>query len=133
MPEISIDSFNLTQRVIVFLAMLAALAVLDLWSLTGLGCGSSYLTRSRVPDPSTGDRNTIAASTLFGIAAPERQATVVPPTGIEIKLLGLVVASRDWRGYAVLRFVQTRLSQRWKETTSSHAIRSYKFSRSMSS
>ena len=103
MPEISIDSVNLIQRAIVSLAMLAALAVLGLvvayWTWLWFIVPHPEPRSRLVPE---WDRNAVAARALFGVPAPEQQA-IAPPMEIGIKLVGLVAASRGWRGYALLQ------------------------------
>jgi general secretion pathway protein C len=109
MPEISVDRFYLVHRVIVFLAMLAALAVLGLvlayWAWLWFIVPHPEPRSRIVPE---WDRNAVAARNLFGVPAPEPQ-TVAPSAGIEIKVLGLVAASRGWRGYAVLQLDANRI------------------------
>jgi general secretion pathway protein C len=106
MPEISIDRSNRAQTALVYLIILAALAL--------LGGVLLYWTRLWfIPHPppnlESGTRVSMeaaedisAVSDLFGIAQPE-QPSIAVPAGPEIRLFGVVAASGGGRGYAILQ------------------------------
>jgi general secretion pathway protein C len=106
MPEISIDRSNRAQTALVYLIILAALALLGgvllywtrLWFLPlpppNLGSGMRA-NMEAIEDIST-------VSDLFGIAQRE-QLSIAVPAGPEIRLSGVVAASGDGRGYAILQ------------------------------
>ncbi len=100
MRELSLERFSRAETALVSLLTLAALAL--------LGCVLAYWTWAWFgprPEPrayagaETGDR-AVAASALFGRA--QRGSNAVAPTGIAIKLLGVVAASPGRRGYAIV-------------------------------
>jgi general secretion pathway protein C len=106
MPEISIDRSNRTQTALVYLIILAALAL--------LGGVLLYWTRLWfIPHPpphlESGTRASMEAaedistvSDLFGIAQLA-QPSIAVPAGPEIRLFGIVAASGGGRGYAILQ------------------------------
>ncbi len=100
MQELSLDRSSRPETAVVSLLTFAALAL--------LGCVLAYWTWAwfaprpeprASASPETGERP-IAASALFGSA--QRGSNAVAPTGIAIKLLGVVAASPGRRGYAVV-------------------------------
>ncbi|SDZ96627.1 type II secretion system protein N [Nitrosospira multiformis] len=106
MPEISIDRSNRAQTALVYLIILAALAL--------LGGVLLYWTRLWfIPHPQpnfeSGTRADVEAaedvsgvSDLFGIAQRE-QSSIAVPAGPEVRLFGVVAASAHGRGYAILQ------------------------------
>ncbi|MCC2681495.1 MAG: putative ral secretion pathway related transrane protein [Nitrosospira multiformis] len=105
MPEISIDRSNRAQTALVYLIILAALALLGgvllywtrLWFIPHPQPNLELGTRAdmeAVEDVST-------VSDLFGIAQRE-QPSIAVPAGPELRLFGIVAASRG-RGYAILQ------------------------------
>ncbi len=106
MPEISIDRSNRAQTALVYLIILAALAL--------LGGVLLYWTRLWfIPHPQpnfeSGTRADVEAaedvsgvSDLFGIAQRE-QSSIAVPVGPEVRLFGVVAASGHGRGYAILQ------------------------------
>ena len=106
MPEISIDRSNRAQTALVYLIILAALALLGgvllywtrLWFTPHPPPNLESGTRANMEAPE--DISTV--SDLFGIAQPE-QPSIAVPAGPEIKLFGIVAASGGGRGYAILQ------------------------------
>jgi general secretion pathway protein C len=106
MPEISIGRSNRAQTALVYLIILAALALLGgvllhwtrLWFIPhpppNLESGT-HANMEVAEDVST-------VSDLFGIAQRE-QPSIAVPTGPEIRLFGVIAASGSGRGYAILQ------------------------------
>ena len=99
MQQVSLDRSNLAQTAVVVSVPVAALAVLGLvaayWTWAWLAPGPEPRAQAAAQ---TGGR-VEAAYGLFGSA--QRDGAV--PTGIAIKLLGIVAAAGGRRGYAVVR------------------------------
>ncbi len=106
MPEISIDRSNRAQTALVYLIILAALALLGgvllywtrLWFIPHPPPNLESGTRANME--AAEDISTV--SDLFGIAQPE-QPSIAVPAGPEIRLFGVVAASGGGRGYAILQ------------------------------
>lgn len=106
MPEISIDRSNRAQTALVYLIILAALALLGgvllywtrLWFIPHPPPNLESGTRANME--AAEDISTV--SNLFGIAQPE-QPSIAVPAGPEIRLFGVVAASGGGRGYAILQ------------------------------
>ena len=100
MRELSLERSSRPETAVVSLLTLAAMALLG-WVL-GYWTWAWFAPR---PEPhayagaETGGR-AASASALFGIA--QRDPKVAAPTGIAIKLLGVVAASPGRRGYALV-------------------------------
>ena len=100
MLQISLDRSNLTQTTVPALATLAALAL--------LGFVAAYWTWgwfAPQPEPraqaAADSGGGVSAAALFGEVQRDRDA--MPPTGIAIKLLGVVAAAGGRRGYAIVQ------------------------------
>lgn len=106
MPEISIDRSNHAQTALVYLIILAALALLGgvllywarLWFIPHPPPNLESGTRANME--ATEDISTV--SDLFGIAQRE-QPSIAVPAGPEIRLFGVIAASGGGRGYAILQ------------------------------
>ena len=102
MQEISLDRSSLAQTAVVSLVTLAALVL--------LGVVLAYWTWAWLaprPEPRAqaaaepGGVRIASANGLFGSA--QRDQNIAAPTGIAIKLLGVVAASGGRRGYAIVQ------------------------------
>ena len=100
MQALSLGRSNLAQTALVFSLTLVAVAllgaVLAYWTWAWL----APRPEPRVQPAAALNGSVSAAGTLFG-SAPRAQ--VAAPTGIAIKLLGVVAATRGRRGYAVVQ------------------------------
>ncbi len=98
MQSVLFDRPNLAKNIVVASAMVAALTVLSLvaayWTWIWLAPGPV----PRAPAASGGSG--LSAAALFGTASQER--VMAAPTGIAIRLLGIVAATPGRQGYAVL-------------------------------
>lgn len=107
MQRISFDRSELPQASVVFIATLAALAllawVLAYWSWIWL------LPRpeSRADDPPPPVAGSASPVKLFG--AVQRATGGAPATGLALKLQGVVASAADRRGYAVLQLDAKRV------------------------
>jgi general secretion pathway protein C len=101
MQALSPERSSLALKATVSLATLAALAlaavVLAYWTWTWL----APRPEPRAASAAEPARSMVAARGLFG--APERDRGSPAATGIAIRLLGVVAATRGHRGYAVLQ------------------------------
>jgi len=101
MQDISLDRSGLAQTTVVSLVTLAALAllggVLAYWTWVWLAPRPELRAQPLV-DPAG---RVASANTLFG--SVQRDRNIAAPTGIAIKLLGIVAASGGRRGYAVVQ------------------------------
>ncbi len=98
MQFVLLDRPNLAKNIVVALATVTALAVLSLvaayWTWVWLAPGPV----PRAPAATGGSGQ--SATALFGTASQERM--MAAPTGIAIRLLGIVAATAGRQGYAVL-------------------------------
>ncbi len=98
---IPLERASLAQTAVASLAMFAALLLLGLvlayWTWAWLAPRPEPRAQA-VPEPGGG---VASASGLFGSAG--RDGNVAAPTGIAIRLLGVVAASGGRRGYAVVQ------------------------------
>ena len=101
MGEISLERSSLAQSAVVSLATLAALVlaglVLAYWTWVWFAPRPESRAEAAV---ATGNRIS-SANGLFGSAQQDRKTAA--PTGIAMNLLGVVAASGDRRGYAVVQ------------------------------
>jgi general secretion pathway protein C len=101
MHALSLDRSNPAQAALSLVLTLAALGllavVLAYWTWAWL----APTPEPRLPVNAVADNQVGAAGTLFGIA-PAR-AAVAAPTGIAIRLLGVVAAAAGHAGYALLQ------------------------------
>lgn len=102
MQEISLDRSSLAQTAVVSLVTLAALVLLGVvlayWTWAWLAPRPEP--RAQAATESGGVR-IASANGLFGSA--QRDQNIAAPTGIAIKLLGVVAASGGRRGYAIVQ------------------------------
>lgn len=101
MRQFLLDRSNIAQTAVVTLATIAALAMLGL-----VAAYWTWVWLAPLPEPralTAADTGTAAASAgaLFGSMRRERNSPV--PTGIAIRLLGVVAATGGRRGYAVVQ------------------------------
>ena len=101
MQDISLDRPDLAQTTVVSLVTLAALALLGVvlayWTWAWLAPRPEPRAQ-----PLAGPVGSVAsANSLFG--SVQRDRNIAAPTGIAIKLLGVVAASGGRRGYAVVQ------------------------------
>jgi general secretion pathway protein C len=101
MQQVSLDRSNLAQTAVVTLATIAALALLVLVAAYWTWVWFAPLPESRAP--AAVDTGTAAgtASALFG--SMRRDPNAPAPTGIAIRLLGVVAATGGRHGYAVVQ------------------------------
>ena len=99
MRQLLLDRSNIAQTAAVTLATVVALALLGLvvayWTWVWL----APLPEPRAP--SVADSGTASAGALFGSTRRDPNSPV--PTGIAIRLLGVVAATEGRRGYAVVQ------------------------------
>ncbi len=121
MLALSPERSSLALTAVVLLATLAALAfaavVLAYWSWVWLAPAPEPRAQPAA-EPIAG---TASAQGLFGTAQRERDAAA--PTGIAVKLLGVVAATRGRRGYAVMQLEGGKSSRSRKARTSRRACR----------
>lgn len=101
MQQVSFDRSNIAQTAVVTLATAGALALLGL-----VAAYWTWVWLAPHPEPraqTAADPGAAAASAgaLFGAARQDRNSPV--PTGIAIRLLGIVAATGGRRGYAVVQ------------------------------
>jgi general secretion pathway protein C len=98
MLAMQFDRSNLSQRALVTVVTIAAVTAFSLvaayWTWTW------FAPRPEWRAPASAGNTGGAAGTLFGAAAKERNAAA--PTGIAIRLLGIVAATAGRKGYAVM-------------------------------
>jgi general secretion pathway protein C len=101
MRQLLFDRSNLAQTAVVTLATIAALALLVLVAAYWTWVWLAPLPESRAP--AAADKGTAAgaAGALFG--ATRRDPSAPAPTGIAIRLLGVVAATGGRHGYAVVQ------------------------------
>lgn len=101
MRQFLLDRSNIAQTAAVAAATIAALALLGLVAAYWTWVWLAPLPESRAP--TTADAGTAAASAgaLFGSVRRDLNSPV--PTGIAIRLLGIVAATGGRRGYAVVQ------------------------------
>ena len=98
---VSIERSSLAQTVLVSLVTLAALVVLGLTLAYWTWSWFAPRAEPRVQSVAESVGNASSAGGLFGNVP--RSRTAAAPTGIAIKLLGLVASSRRESGYAVVQ------------------------------
>ena len=98
---VSFERSNLAQTALVSLVTLAALVLLGLTLAYWTWSWFAPRAQPRVPSVVESVGNAASASALFGNVPRSRNAAA--PTGIAIKLLGLVASSRSESGYAVVQ------------------------------
>ncbi len=99
MRQLLLDRSNIAQTAVVTLATIAALALLAL-----VAAYWTWVWLAPLPEPrasSAPDTGTVAAGALFGSMHRDQNAPV--PTGIAIRLLGIVAATGGQSGYAVVQ------------------------------
>jgi general secretion pathway protein C len=101
MRQLLLDRSNIAQTAVVTMATIAALALLGLVAAYWTWVWFAPLPESRTP--TAADMGTAAASAgaLFGSMRRDPNSPV--PTGIAIRLLGVVAATGGRRGYAVVQ------------------------------
>ena len=101
MQTISLERSNLARTAIVSLVTLAAVALLSLvlahWTWVWLAPRAEPL----APAPARADAGAQTAQELFGKVAADHDGTT--PTGLAIRLLGIVAAAGGHRGYALMQ------------------------------
>ena len=101
MQAISLERSGFAQNAVVSLTTFAALALLGLvlaqWTWAWLAPRPEPRAQAAVQT----SLRLEAAHGLFGVA--QRDSNVAAPTGIAIRLLGVVAATRGHRGYAVVQ------------------------------
>jgi general secretion pathway protein C len=100
MPRLSYDRSTIAQTVAITLAAVAALGLLALVAAYWTWEWLAPRPESRASVAASGV-DTASANGLFGKLARDRNS--VSPTGIAIRLLGIVAASAGRSGYAVMR------------------------------
>jgi general secretion pathway protein C len=101
MQQVSLDRSNLAQTAVVTLATIAALALLVLVAAYWTWVWFAPLPESRAPAAADTGTAAGAAGALFG--SMRRDPNAPAPTGIAIRLLGVVAATGGRRGYAVVQ------------------------------
>src|SRR5262245_41560639 len=101
MQVLSLERSSLTLTAVVSLVTLGALAlaatVLAYWTWVW----AAPRPEPRMQGPAEALASVNAAAGLFGTA--QRESGTAAPTGIAVKLLGVVAATRGRRGYAVMQ------------------------------
>jgi general secretion pathway protein C len=101
MLELPLGRSSLTQTAVVTLLALAAVALFGLVLAYWTWIWFAPRAESRAEVATVGTGSLASASPLFGRV--ERNKITAAPTGIAIKLLGVVAASGGRRGYAVVQ------------------------------
>jgi general secretion pathway protein C len=101
MEQVSLDRSNLAQTAVVTLATIAALALLGLVAAYWTWVWLAPLPESRAPAAADTGTAAGAAGALFG--SMRRDPNAPAPTGIAIRLLGVVAATGGRHGYAVVQ------------------------------
>lgn len=101
MQDISLDRSGLAQTTAVSVLTLAALVLLGVVLAYWTWAWLAPHPESRAPVAVQAGGRMEAALSLFGSA--KRDRSIAAPTGIAIKLLGVVAASGGRRGYAVVQ------------------------------
>ena len=102
---ISVERSNLAQTAVVFMATFAALLLLGLVLAYWTWVWFAPVPESRAPAVADTVGRVTSASGLFGSA--QRGQNDAAPTGVAIRLLGVVAATAGKRGYAVVE-LETR-------------------------
>lgn len=98
---VSFERSSLAQTALVALVTLAALVLLGLTLAYWTWSWFAPRAEPRLQAVADAAGNAASANSLFGNAS--RNRTTAAPTGIAIKLLGLVTSSRSESGYAVVQ------------------------------
>jgi len=101
MRAVPIDRSGFAQTAIVSLATLAALAILGLVFAYWIWAWFSTRPVPVTPISSETGGNIAVANDLFGVA--QREQNFAAPSGMSVKLLGVVAASAGRRGYAIMQ------------------------------
>jgi general secretion pathway protein C len=99
MPQLLLDRSKIAQTAVVTLITVAALALLGL-----VAAYWTWVWLAPLPEPralTAADTGTAAAGALFGRTRRDPNSPV--PTGIAIRLLGIVAATGGRHGYAVVQ------------------------------
>jgi len=101
MRQLLLDRSTIAQSAVVTLATVAALAFLGLVAAYWTWVWFAPLPESRAPNAADTGAAAASAGALFGSAQPDQGGSV--PTGIAIRLLGIVAATEGRSGYAVVQ------------------------------
>ena len=101
MQQLLLDRSNIAHTAAVTLATIAALALLGLVAAYWTWIWLAPLPEPRAPAAADTGTAAAAAGALFG--SMRRDANSPAPTGIAIRLLGIVAATEGRRGYAVVQ------------------------------
>ncbi len=101
MQLLSFDRSNIAQTAVTTLVTVAALALLALVAAYWTWQWLAPRPEPRVQAAANMGGHAASANALFGIL--ERDRNSPSPTGIAIKLLGIVAATAGWHGYAVMQ------------------------------
>jgi len=101
MRQLLLDRSTIAQSAVVTLATVAALALLGLVAAYWTWVWFAPLAESRAPNAADTGAAAASAGALFGSAQPDQGGSV--PTGIAIRLLGIVAATEGRSGYAVVQ------------------------------
>ncbi len=101
MQQVSLDRSNIAQTAVVTLVTIAALALLGLVAAYWTWVWLAPLPEPRAPTAAETGTAAASAGALFGSMRRDPNSPV--PTGIAIRLLGVVAATGGRRGYAVVQ------------------------------
>jgi len=101
MRQLLLDRSNIAQTAVVTLATIAALALLGLVAAYWTWVWLAPLPEPRAPTAADTGTAPASAGALFGSMRRDPDSPV--PTGIAIRLLGIVAATGGRRGYAVVQ------------------------------
>ena len=101
MRQLLLDRSNIAQTAVTTLATVVALALLGLVAAYWTWVWLAPLPESRAPNAADTGTAAASAGALFGSVQPDANSPL--PTGIAIRLLGIVAATEGRRGYAVVQ------------------------------
>lgn len=101
MRQLQLDRSNIAQTAVVTVAAIAALALLGLVAAYWTWIWLAPNPEPRAPAAADTGAAALSAGALFG--SMRRDSNVAVPTGIAIRLLGVVAATGGRRGYAVVQ------------------------------
>lgn len=101
--HISFDRSSIAQTAAIALVTVAALALLALVAVYWTWEWFAPRPEARAQVAANAGGNTASANGLFGNLELKQDRSSASPTGIAIKLLGIVAASAGRRGYAVMQ------------------------------